>query len=146
MKRESDLFALACVKSCQGFTFRLALSIAISPLIGRTIGPLIGLVWCCRVCRTDNTAQFDIRILVRMDHGPAVPPTSDTIALRHSWTRSSDTGADGTKGLAAHTKLPTSATDPKYKKKTFWLWKHPKPSTSSTDKNLGQILKQYGFE
>ena len=44
MKRESDLFALACVKSCQGFTFRLALSITISPLIGRTIGPLIGLV------------------------------------------------------------------------------------------------------
>ena len=50
-----------------------------------------------------------------MDHGPAVPPTSDTIALRHSWTRSSDTGADGTKGLVAHTKLPTSATDPKYR-------------------------------
>ena len=27
MKKESDLFALAFAKSCQGFTFRLALSI-----------------------------------------------------------------------------------------------------------------------
>ena len=43
MKRESDLFALACAKSCQGFTFRLALSITISPLIGRTIGLLLAL-------------------------------------------------------------------------------------------------------